>query len=134
MINKWIWLPTIGVNEFFLNKECSKDLLIKYNFNLAYVDKELADNELDFEYISKEFGISITLTNDLICSGIEIQKNLCVNDISIIGLPINKFINIMKNININDLTLDLKGDFYQSEKLNALFWIEDNIITSVSCW
>lgn len=40
----------------------------------------------------------------------------------------------MKNININDLTLDLKGDFYQSEKLNALFWIGDNIITSVSCW
>lgn len=133
MQTKWIWSPNIGVNEFFVDKECPKDLLRKYNLKLSYIDEGLADDELDFHYISNELGFSMVLSNDLICSGFEIWKNLYLNDIEIAGLPVDKFIHIMNDMGVNDLTLDPEGYCYESKELSALFRVEDDIVTSVSC-
>lgn len=128
MNNKWIWLPNVGVNEFLLNAECSKNILTQYELNLVNIYRETTD-DLEFEYTSNKFGISVILLNNLICDRIEIWKNLYLNNIEIIGLSINLFKNMA---NINDLVIDKQGDFYKSEKLDAFFWIENNIITSVS--
>ena len=125
---KWIWIPNIRVDNFYLNKKINVNIMNIYDFKLINIDNEL-DDEIEFLYRSDKFAMSISLSQDMTCNSMEIWGKLYLNKFNIIGSEISDLIDFIR---IGDILLDSSGDFYQSDALNALFWVENNIVTSIS--
>lgn len=125
---KWIWIPNIRVDNFYLNKKINFNIMNIYDFKLINIDNEL-DDEIEFLYRSDKFAMSISLSQDMTCNSMEIWGKLYLNKFNIIGSEISDLIDFIR---IGDILLDSSGDFYQSDALNALFWVENNIVTSIS--
>lgn len=81
---------------------------------------------------SKKYGVIISfdakITTKLV--GIEIWKNLFYKNNLLIGLKENEIKEIFYFI--DDWQFDENGDFIQSYELDALFWMENGMVESVS--
>ena len=127
----WNWLPNVGVNNLFFNEEI--DLSVKENIlHSLEASPFFADGIDDEMWKSKKYGVIISfdakITTKLV--GIEIWKNLFYRNNLLIGLKENEIKEIFYFI--DDWQLDENGDFIQSYELDALFWMENGLVESIS--
>ena len=127
----WNWLPNVVVNDLFFNEEI--DLSVKENIlHSLEASPFFADGIDDEMWKSKKYGVIISfdakITTKLV--GIEIWKNLFYKNNLLIGLKENEIKEIFYFI--DDWQLDENGDFIQSYELDALFWMENGLVESIS--
>ena len=127
-MEKWIWIPNIRLNDLYFNKSYNQyDKFISDKQIVQYDNGLFDDNEVTYLY--DNVGIFTFYYKEKIFNGAEIKSNLFYNNKNLIGLTVKELQQILAT---DDLILSKDGYYYSSEKLNALFWIENNKVVSIS--
>lgn len=127
----WNWSPNMGVNNLFFDEEISTSAKENLLHSLEAIPF-FADGINDEMWKSKKYGVIISFDSQITTkfTGIEVWKNLFFDNQLLIGLTENEIKKIFYFI--DDWQFDENGDFIQSYELDALFWMENGMVESVS--
>lgn len=127
----WNWSPNMRVNNLFFDEEISTSAKEKLLCSLEAIPF-FADGINDEMWKSKKYGVIISFDSQITTkfTGIEVWKNLFFDNQLLIGLTENEIKKIFYFI--DDWQFDENGDFIQSYELDALFWMENGMVESVS--
>ncbi|MDO4907239.1 hypothetical protein [Neisseria sp.] len=126
---KWIWQPHIGINDLVYNQPYNKKKeLLKQIDAVPFFASNLIEDEM---WKSDSEGVLLTFDsqNTDIFLGMELQQNLFYENHALIGKNIFEIKDIFK---VYDFITDNEGYFYESKELDAIFWVENDIVESVS--
>ncbi|MDF7677038.1 hypothetical protein PT286_09865 [Neisseriaceae bacterium ESL0693] len=128
----WTWIPNVRLNDLYFEKpyaEFEAFIADKYyvNYSEGFADAD-EEEEVTYKSDSEEGIFSFTEKTHIFISA-EIWSNLYYKGRNLIGLTPKE---LKAVLDVDDLQKDEEGYYYDSDELNAIFWIENGIVESVS--
>ncbi|MDF7677094.1 hypothetical protein PT286_10170 [Neisseriaceae bacterium ESL0693] len=128
----WTWIPNVRLNDLYFEKpyaEFETFIADKYYVNYAE-GLAFGDEEEEVTYKSDSEGGFFCFTGKThIFTSAQIWSNLYYKGKNLIGLTPKE---LKAVLDVDDLQKDEEGYYYDSNELNAKFWIENGMVESVS--